>query len=643
TISPAATTSLSNTATVAAPVGTFDPNLANNSATDVDTATPICDLSILKTDGTTTYVPGRTTFYTITVTNGGPSFLAGGRLTDTFPASITGATWVAVYADAGSGGPAGGSGNINALINLAAGGVATFTVTAPVNSNATGNLVNTATVTVPAGTTDPTPGNNSSTDTDTPAPIADLSVLKTDGTATYLAGQPTIYTVTITNIGPSDVIGAQVLDTLSPLIGSASWSAVFTNGSGTLSGLSSINQLISLKKSGTAVYTIIANVLVSASGNLINTATIAAPAGTTDPNLTNNSATDVDIPLPPRNGLVTGTDDGCASTPLVRVLDPATGQVLSQFLAYESTFRGGVRVAVGDLNGDGFDEIVTAPGRGRTGEIRVWTQSGIPLTAYTTLPFGSKYNGGVEVALGDVTGDGNEDLITAMSSSTGTVSVFQVLPLAADPVVNTPYRSFVPFPAPYAGGVNVAAADFGRFVNGVKTSPIPDGKYEVVVGTNAGIAATVLIYDLSVTPKIVGTIKPIATKFTGGVTLSIGQWNADGIPDILLGAGINGMSVVEVYSGSTFAQAARLTAFSSFAKPNAKVYATSLDTTGDGIIDRVYAVQGQQGAAGTNGVTVWNRLGSLTSLLPLSSGYLPPLRITNMTKRSPLLGQSRRG
>jgi hypothetical protein len=135
------------------------------------------------------------------------------------------------------------------------------------------------------------------------------------------------------------------------------------------------------------------------------------------------------------------------------------------------------------------------------------------------------------------------------------------------------------------------------------------------------------------TPKVVGTIRPIAPKFKGGVTLSIGRYDADTVPDILVGAGINGRSVIEIYSGSTFTQQARLTAFSTFTKPNAKVYATSLDTDGDGILDRIYAVQGQQGAGGTKGVTYWTRSSGTQTLLPLTSNFLPPLRITNMTKR----------
>ena len=58
TISPAATGTLANTASVAAPAGTTDPTTANNSATDSDTLAPQADLQITNTDGQTTVTPG---------------------------------------------------------------------------------------------------------------------------------------------------------------------------------------------------------------------------------------------------------------------------------------------------------------------------------------------------------------------------------------------------------------------------------------------------------------------------------------------------------------------------------------------------------------------------------------------------------
>src|SRR6185437_12110700 len=103
----------------------------------------------------------------------------GATVADTFPASLT-ATWTCVGAGGGTC-TASGSGNINDTVNLPAGGSVTYTASAAVNASATGTLTNTASVAAPAGVTDPTPGNNSATDSDTLAPSANLSVTKTDG------------------------------------------------------------------------------------------------------------------------------------------------------------------------------------------------------------------------------------------------------------------------------------------------------------------------------------------------------------------------------------------------------------------------------------------------------------------------------
>lgn len=165
TISSAATGTLSNTASVTAPAGTTDPTPGNNSATDSDTLTPQADLAITKTDGVTTVTAGGSTTYTITASNAGPSSVTGATVADTFPASLT-ANWTCAGAGGGTC-TAAGAGNINDAVNLPAGGSVTYTASATISVAATGTLSNTATVTAPVGTTDPTPGNNSATDTDT--------------------------------------------------------------------------------------------------------------------------------------------------------------------------------------------------------------------------------------------------------------------------------------------------------------------------------------------------------------------------------------------------------------------------------------------------------------------------------------------
>src|SRR5262249_19040064 len=66
-ISSAATGTLTNPATVAVPPGDNTPE--DNSATDIDSLTPLTGMSITKDDGQTTAVPGTSTTYTITVGN----------------------------------------------------------------------------------------------------------------------------------------------------------------------------------------------------------------------------------------------------------------------------------------------------------------------------------------------------------------------------------------------------------------------------------------------------------------------------------------------------------------------------------------------------------------------------------------------
>jgi uncharacterized repeat protein (TIGR01451 family) len=130
------------------------------------------------------------------------------------------------------------------------------------------------------------------------APVSDLAITKTDFLPTYTPGSQTIYTIVVTNAGPDDATGAVVTDIVnaSGLLTAASWTCAGTGGAVCTAGPTSgnITDTITLPVGATATYTLTSDISASATGLLVNTATVTAPTGSTDPNTTNNSATDTD-------------------------------------------------------------------------------------------------------------------------------------------------------------------------------------------------------------------------------------------------------------------------------------------------------------------------------------------------------------
>lgn len=164
TVAPStvAGSSIVNTASVSGSASDSTPG--NNSATDTDNVIQSADLSIIKDDGISTTPAGGPVTYTIVAANAGPSDVTGATVTDTLPVSLTGVTWTCTPSGTSTC-TASGSGNISdAAVHLPAGSSVTYTVSATVDPTATGTLSNTATIA--SSVTDPTPGNNSSTDTD---------------------------------------------------------------------------------------------------------------------------------------------------------------------------------------------------------------------------------------------------------------------------------------------------------------------------------------------------------------------------------------------------------------------------------------------------------------------------------------------
>ncbi|MCP4142604.1 MAG: DUF11 domain-containing protein [Chloroflexi bacterium] len=132
------------------------------------------------------------------------------------------------------------------------------------------------------------------TATFTPLPLSvDLSISKDDSSTTYTAGNATTYTITVSNNGPDDIVGATVQDTLSSLITSASWScAPGVGASCTANGTGNISDAVDIPAGINITYTLIANISAFAGGSLNNTATVTLPLTTVDPNLLDNSSKD---------------------------------------------------------------------------------------------------------------------------------------------------------------------------------------------------------------------------------------------------------------------------------------------------------------------------------------------------------------
>src|SRR5262249_48750768 len=154
-------------------------------------------------------------------------------------------------------------------------------------------IVNTATAT--STTPDPATSNNSATaSTAIAAPVTDLGITKTNGVSTVVPGSTITYTITVTNAGPSNAIGATVVDTLADVLLGAAWTCAGTGGGVciTAAGTGNINATVDVPVGGTVTFSVTATVAADAVGVLVNTATVTPQPGASDPSSANNTDSD---------------------------------------------------------------------------------------------------------------------------------------------------------------------------------------------------------------------------------------------------------------------------------------------------------------------------------------------------------------
>lgn len=108
---------------------------------------------------------------------------------------------------------------------------------------------------------------------------------------------------------------------------------------------------------------------------------------------------------------------GRGNKPLVRLFRQ-DGSQIHEFLAYGEGFTGGVNVALCDLDDDGSSEIITGAGFSGGPQVRVFSSDGTP-TGQQFFAYSEAFRGGVNVACGDIDGDGTPEIVTGAGVSGG--------------------------------------------------------------------------------------------------------------------------------------------------------------------------------------------------------------------------------
>lgn len=218
--------------------------------------------------------------------------------------------------------------------------------------------------------------------------------------------------------------------------------------------------------------------------------------------------------------LVVASAPGSGS--LVQVFDTATKQVVGRLDPFPG-FEGAISVATGDVNGDTFADLVVGAGEGGGPHVKIYDGKTGRLL-YNSFVYHAAFLGGVQVALGDVNGDGLADLITGAGPGGGPHV------RAIDVASGKSLVEFYAYDVGFGGGVRVAAGKFddsgkASIVTGAGAGGGPHVRVWTAEGGGATVTSEFMAYDLAV---------------TSGVYVSCGDLNGDGRDEVLVGVGHGG-------------------------------------------------------------------------------------------------------
>lgn len=236
--------------------------------------------------------------------------------------------------------------------------------------------------------------------------------------------------------------------------------------------------------------------------------------------------------------LVVGTGPGVLAQ--VRVFDGVTQTELFALTPFPD-FVGGVFVAVGDVTGDGRADIALSPDEGGGPRVRLF--SGADFSQINDF-FGiedTAFRGGARVAIADVTGDGRRDLLVAAGFGGGPrLAVFDGGSLGTA-IPTKPVGDFFVFEPGLRNGVFVTGGDLDG-----------DGAAEVIVGAGPGGGPRVFALSgrdlLAGTRTQMANFFAGNVDDRGGIRVAAKDVTADGKAEILTASGTDAVGRFTAYT-----------------------------------------------------------------------------------------------
>lgn len=226
-----------------------------------------------------------------------------------------------------------------------------------------------------------------------------------------------------------------------------------------------------------------------------------------------------------QNEIVVGA--GPSGGPHVRVFNQK-GELKTQFFAYDINFRGGINIAVGDLDGDGIDDIIVTMASNGTPDVKVFSMEGRLKSHF--LAYNKYFKGGVNVASGDLDGDGIDEIVTGAGIGGGPqVRIFDIR--------GNVKGQFFAYDKNFRGGVRVAVGDIdGR---------VDKSKKEIITTPGANHIPQVKVFDAH--SRLKSSFLAYSSEFKNGITVTVGDLDNDGIDEIITGTGLGMNSNVRVF------------------------------------------------------------------------------------------------